>query len=191
MKALRTLLIIVIIGFIVLSCEKDEPFYQVNTFGPYRVTKTFFSLLIGPKSKVINISSESVKLPTLFQPYPVSKIAMEALMRSIGQELSLKEVQLTFIRPGAIKTALLEHLHTLERAPKESLFKKEYDQFIEKAPKREGNPIEPSVAASKIYKISQKSRLKYVYRINNNTLLRIASVLPAGIVNCMMKRMVQ
>lgn len=173
------------------SEEEIQKIYQVNTFGPYRVTKIFFSLLIGPKSKVINISSESVKLPTLFQPYPASKIAMEVLMRSVGQELFLKEVQTTFIRPGAIKTALLEHLHILERAPKESLFKKEYDQFIEKAPKREGNPVEPSVAASKIYKISQKKRLKYVYRINNDPLLRFASVLPAGMVNRMMKRMVQ
>ena len=32
MKAVRTFLFIVIIGIIVLSCEKDEPFYQVNAF---------------------------------------------------------------------------------------------------------------------------------------------------------------
>jgi len=171
--------------------EDIQETYQINTFGPYRVTQSFFPLLIEGKSKVINISSESVKLPTLFQPYPASKVAMEALMRSLGQELLLKGIQTTFIRPGAIKTALLDHLHNLDKASEESKFKREYDQFIEKAPKREGNPIHPSKVAAKVYKISLKKRLKYVYRINNNPLLRIASLLPNGVVNRMIVRMVR
>lgn len=32
MKAVRTFLFIILLGILVLSCEKDDPFYQVNAF---------------------------------------------------------------------------------------------------------------------------------------------------------------
>jgi NAD(P)-dependent dehydrogenase (short-subunit alcohol dehydrogenase family) len=161
---------------------------QINTFGPYRITKEFFPLLLEARGKVINLSSESVKFPTLFQPYPASKIAMEGLMKSVGQELFLKGIQTTFIRPGAIKTRMLEELHSLKKEKANSMFKEEFDQFIVKAPKREGRPKEPEYIAHRIYRISQKKKLKHIYRINNNPLLDLASVLPSGLVNRMMKK---
>jgi len=138
------------------SENRIQKIFQANTFGPYRVTRAFFPLLIEAKGKVINISSESVKFPTLFQPYPASKIAMEALMRSVGQELYLKGVQTTFIRPGAIDTRMHEILHSLEKEKEHSRFKIEYDNFIKKGPKREGGPADPVKVAQKIYRIAIK-----------------------------------
>jgi NAD(P)-dependent dehydrogenase (short-subunit alcohol dehydrogenase family) len=173
------------------SEKQIQQIYQINTFGPYKVTKKFFPLLIKARGKVINISSESVKLPTLFQPYPASKIAMEGLMKSVGQELFLKGIQTTFIRPGAIKTRMLKELHSLKKEEANSMFKEEFDQFVVKAPKKEGQPKEPEYIAHRIYRISQKKKLKHIYRINNNPLLDLAFVLPAGLVNRMMKKLLQ
>jgi hypothetical protein len=40
---------------------------------------------------MINISSESYKIPGVFQPYSVSKLSMEAAHRSIRQDLIIKK----------------------------------------------------------------------------------------------------
>jgi NAD(P)-dependent dehydrogenase (short-subunit alcohol dehydrogenase family) len=171
--------------------ERIQRSFQINTFGPYRVTKTFFPLLLKAKGRVINISSEVVKLPTFFQPYPASKAAMEALMKSIGQELYLKGIQSTFIRPGAIKTRLLDQLHSIQKEKNHSLFEKEFNSFIVEAPKREGNPVSAEKVALKIWRIAGKRRLKPVYRINNNPLLHLIPLLPYRLVVNRMKKMVQ
>lgn len=174
-----------------VSEEKIQKSFRINTFGPFRVTRMFSPLIIKAKGKVINISSESAKAPTLFQSYAATKIAMEGLMKSVGQELYLKGVQTTFIRPGVIKTAMNEVLHSLKKGNEDSRFKKEWDVFIEKAPKLEGRPIPVEKVAQRIFRIAGKRRLKIIYRINNNPLLDIARLLPYKVVIRRMKRMLQ
>jgi len=60
----------------------------INALGPCLVVSTFLPMLIRDKARVINISSESVRLPALFQPYQITKIALEAIRPPSGRKWS-------------------------------------------------------------------------------------------------------
>ena len=57
------------------SKESLEKMFAINTFGAVNVVRTFLSHLIESKGRVINISSESVRLPAAFHPYACSRAA--------------------------------------------------------------------------------------------------------------------
>ena len=77
---------------------------NINTMGSLRVVHHFLPLLLKAKGKIITISSESVRIPGAFQPYQVSKIALEGIHKTLRQELLIKGVRMIIIRPGAINT---------------------------------------------------------------------------------------
>jgi NAD(P)-dependent dehydrogenase (short-subunit alcohol dehydrogenase family) len=88
--------------------ERLKKIFDVNVFGLPDLTKYFLPLLINSSGRLIVISSESYKVPSPFQPYAVSKQALESLYKAIKIELSVKGVRSILIRPGAIKTRILD-----------------------------------------------------------------------------------
>ncbi|MBU2649468.1 MAG: SDR family NAD(P)-dependent oxidoreductase [Bacteroidetes bacterium] len=158
-----------------------QKIFEVNTFGAVQVIRTFLPILVERHGRVINISSDSVRIPWLFQPYQSSKIALEALSRAMRQELRLRKVKLIIIRPGAMQTPLLNWMDKSPELPSGSFFHKEFKAFYEKACKSVGKTIPPEKAASVIYRAATTPHPKRYYRINNNPLLRMASWLPEKI----------
>lgn len=152
--------------------------YSVNTFGPIRVIRQFVPLLLPAKGRIVSISSESVKFPSLFQPYQATKIAMEAIHRTISQELYLKGIRMALIRPGAVRTRMTEHVENLQNPVTSSLFEKEYALFAAMAPRFRGKLLSPETIACKIYSRVTRRRLKSVYRIHNNPVLTLLSLIP-------------
>jgi len=71
--------------------------FDVNIYGPYRITKTFAPLLIQSKGRVINMSSIS---GVLSGPYSMSKHAMEAYSDSLAMEMARVGVKVVAIEPG-------------------------------------------------------------------------------------------
>ncbi len=82
--------------------EQDLDFlFNVNIYGPYRITKAFFPLLMESKGRVVNISSISGVLSgPLLGPYSMSKHAFEAYNDSLAHELKQFDISVSAIEPG-------------------------------------------------------------------------------------------
>jgi NAD(P)-dependent dehydrogenase (short-subunit alcohol dehydrogenase family) len=152
--------------------------YSINCFGLQRVIRRFIPLLMPAKGRIITISSESVTFPSLFQPYQASKIAMEALHRTIAQELYLKGIRMALIRPGAIRTRMTTQVEHLLNPVDDSIYQKEFNRFAALAPRFRGRLLPPEKVAARIYRKVTRRNLRPVYRINNNPLLTLLSLLP-------------
>ena len=158
--------------------EVLEKIFAINTFGPVNMVRIFLPHLIVNKGRVVQISSESVRLPAAFHPYAASKIAQEALSVSLRNELALNDIMLSIIRPGAINTPFLDDLNTMKERIGESIYKDYLLNFATRAPQEIHNICEPADVATVVTKALTKSKPKLYYRVNNNPKLRIAQMLP-------------
>lgn len=158
--------------------EKALKVLQVNAMGAVRMIRAFLPDLIKNRGRVVQISSESVKFPGAFQPYQVSKIALEAYSRSVRQELGMKGVSLVIIRPGAIDTKLSRDLGNYQNPVPDSIFRDEFTRFVSMAGRFSGRYAPPERIARLVIKVSLMKRPRYLYRINNNPLLTMMSLLP-------------
>lgn len=170
--------------------EVLESIYAINTFGPVNMVRAFLPHLIASKGRVVNISSESIRLPAAFHPYANTKIALEALSVSMRNELSLYGAKLILVRPGAINTAFLDDLRQLKERIGESIYAEYLHNFATKAPKQIGRIVEPEKVAAVIVKALQQARPKRYYHVNNNPLLRIAQRLPHRMKDYFMGKMI-
>ena len=85
--------------------------FDVNIYGPYRVTKAFAPLIIESKGRITTISSISGILSgTLFGPYSMSKHAMEAYGDSLAREMARFDVKVSLVEPGNYKSKIGETL---------------------------------------------------------------------------------
>jgi NAD(P)-dependent dehydrogenase (short-subunit alcohol dehydrogenase family) len=176
--------------------EMIKAVFEVNLFGGYRVNQTFLPILKKPGGRIIQISSESLNLNIPFMPYPISKMAVEGYAKTLRQELKFSGIEVVIIRPGAIRTSLLENVLNLKsavRLPARQVssppcgeagwqLSAQMGKFAEDAPKNIGKVLEPEEVAAFIYKVSQKSNPKAVYKINNSLQLKIAAFLPFSLV---------
>jgi NAD(P)-dependent dehydrogenase (short-subunit alcohol dehydrogenase family) len=156
---------------------------DVNFFGTAIMVQSFLKPLIKNHGRVIVVSSESYKIQALFQPYMISKATLEAYCRVARQELALKGVHLTVIRPGAIRTPLLNWMSSPLNPGEYPVFDQEFRNSREKSLKMIGRIIAPERVAEKIFLASTTSKPKRIYRINNNQLLTLVSLLPESIID--------
>jgi len=166
-----------------------EKIFAINTFGPVNIVRSFLSHLIETKGRVVNISSESVRLPAAFHPYANSKIAMEALSVSMRNELALYGVKLSMVRPGAINTPFLDDLNDLKARVGDGVYKDYLLNFATRAPKEIHRIVEAEKVAAVVIKALSKNNPKRYYRINNNPKLRLAQLLPHRLRDYFMKKM--
>jgi NAD(P)-dependent dehydrogenase (short-subunit alcohol dehydrogenase family) len=101
---------VAIAGPLMQSRDEDFDFvFDVNVYGPYRITKAFIPMIIEAKGRVINIGSIS---GTLSSPdlaaYSMSKHAIEAFTDSLAGELAPANVKVCVIEPGNYKTEIGE-----------------------------------------------------------------------------------
>lgn len=81
--------------------------FDVNVFGPYRVTKAFAPLLIASKGRVVNISSISGILSgPLLGAYSMSKHALEAYADALSAEMGRFGVRVSLVEPGNHRSAI-------------------------------------------------------------------------------------
>ncbi len=81
--------------------------FDVNVFGPYRITKAFAPLIIDAKGRVVNISSISGILSgPFFGPYSMSKHAIEAYGDALAAEMGALGVKVSLIEPGNYRSEI-------------------------------------------------------------------------------------
>lgn len=159
----------------ITEAEDLNQIFSLNALAPFQVIRTFLNDLISNKGRVIQISSENVKMSGLFQPYPSSKIALESLSTAARQELALMDVELIIIRPGAINTRLLEW-----QTPVTSVYGPFLDKFMKQAKDKMRTIVAPEKVAALVMKSATASNPKRMYSINHNPWLGLFSRLPYG-----------
>jgi len=152
--------------------------FEVNFFGLANTVKYFFPLLAKSRGRLVTISSESYKIPAPFQPYAVSKQALEKLHFGIKQELMLKGISSVLIRPGAIQTHIMDETVNFKPTNPESLFRNEFKKFTESVPKYIGKIKHPDEVAKLVFKAATAKNPKRVYKINHNPWVTLLSALP-------------
>jgi len=160
---------------------------KVNTYGPVLTVSVFLDDLIETKGRVIQISSDSVRLPTLFHPYPNSKIALEAFSTSMRQELNLLDVDLIMIRPGAINTELINEVKSADPL-ENSRYKRYYQNFLKLAKKDVGKMVEPEQVAQLIRKAILAQNPRRIYSINKNRKISLLSYFPQFMIDYFVKK---
>jgi len=89
--------------------EELEWTFDVNVYGPYRVTQAFAPLLLESGGRVVNISSISGILSSgLLGHYSMSKHAIEAYTDALASELVPLGVQVSAIEPGNFNSGIGE-----------------------------------------------------------------------------------
>jgi NAD(P)-dependent dehydrogenase (short-subunit alcohol dehydrogenase family) len=161
----------------------------VNLLGTASLVQCFLKPLIRNKGRVIVVSSESYRIQAMFQPYMISKAALEAFCRTARQELALKGVKLVVMRPGAIRTPLLNWMSAPVDPGKYPVFDQELKISWKMSIKMVGTITSPEKVAGKILRASTVSVPKRIYRINNSPVLTLFSFLPAGIIDRLIIRM--
>lgn len=166
--------------------EMDEKrfvrIFDINVFGVYRINKVFKPLLFTG-SRIVITSSELGPLdPLPFTGiYGITKTALEKYAFSLRQETNLLGIPVSVIRPGAVKTGLLNVSNVaLDRFTKNtklySCNAKRFQSIVDSVESRH-------VPAEKIAELAldalESKKPKYVYNINRNPMLRLLDVLPA------------
>ena len=178
-------------SLIEISEEDFIKIFNVNVFGIYRLNKTFVPLL-KEKGKVIMVSSELAPLdPLPFTGlYGITKSTVEKYAFSLRMELQLLNKQVVVIRPGAIETPMINYTdekikNFTENTRNYSWNAKRFNEII--------NSIKSKyIPAEKIgkltFKILNKKKPKYVYKINRNPLLLLMHILPKRMQTWAIKR---
>ncbi len=96
-----------------IEVEEDELVFQfdVNVYGPYRITRAFAPLIMEAKGRITTIGSISGILSgPLFGPYSMSKHAIEAYTDSLAREMADFDVKVSVIEPGNYKSDIFKNL---------------------------------------------------------------------------------
>ena len=141
-----------------------------------------FLPLLNKNSRVVITSSELAPLdPLPFTGlYGITKSTIEKYAYSLRMELNLLGIKVSVIRPGAVKTNLLDVSTTsLDKFVNNTkIYKDNSLKFKHIVESVEAKNIEPIKIGKIAYKILKSKKPKYIYNINRNKLLRLLNVLP-------------
>lgn len=99
---------VAVVGPLIELREEDLAFqFDVNVFGPYRVTKAFAPLLIESQGRVLTTGSISGTLTwPMGGPYTMSKHAVEAFSETLAMELEPFGVSSSVVDPGNYRSEI-------------------------------------------------------------------------------------
>jgi NAD(P)-dependent dehydrogenase (short-subunit alcohol dehydrogenase family)/uncharacterized lipoprotein YbaY len=141
--------------------ERDLTYvFDVNVYGPWRVTKAFAPLLAESKGRVVNISSIAGFAATpLLGPYAMSKHALEAYSDALRAEMAVLGVTVVAIEPGRFATNIAstatkrmdEQGKSLENSPYAELTRQTLERFssaqVKEGPERVARAIEEALSS--------------------------------------------
>ena len=155
--------------------EADEDdlkwLFDVNVFGPFRVTKAFAPLILESKGRISTTGSIAGILSGMFYgPYSMSKHAMEAFADALAVELEPFGVNVSIIEPGAFESRIwgkvgAEMEKDLEKY-KGSRYEKEFRERLDS--RINDTRKEPDAVAEAFYRAMSDSNPKRRYMVVPN-----------------------
>ena len=145
-----------VVGGLIEVAEEDLQFqFDVNVFGPYRVTKAFAPLILESRGRITTIGSLSgILTRPIYGPYSMSKHAMEAYTDALAPELAQFGVAVSIIDPGGYRSAIrknsLERMNQRQISSEGSRFETEMQGAIDRFSASEENMKEPDEVADAV-----------------------------------------
>ena len=112
--------------------ESDINFiFDVNVYGPYRLSKAFAPLIIASKGRIVNIGSiAGFQTGPFYGPYSMTKHALEAFTDALKIEMSKFDVKVSIIDPGGFNSNIGKNIYNRLKAKgmnfENSLYKEEW-----------------------------------------------------------------
>lgn len=173
-----------------ISESAFQKILNINFAGVYRINKTFLPLL-SPGSRIIITSSELAPLdPLPFTGiYAITKTALEKYAYSLRMELQLLGIGVSVIRPGAIRTNLLnDSTDALERfCETTAYYSCNAARFRKIVQSIEAKNVPPEHVSEIALRAATVKHPRYVYKINRNPLLLLMNLLPQKLQNKIIK----
>jgi NAD(P)-dependent dehydrogenase (short-subunit alcohol dehydrogenase family) len=153
-----------------IEVEEDQLdfLFNVNIYGPYRITKAFAPLLIESQGRVVNISSISGILSgALLGPYSMSKHALEAYNDALAKEMAGMGVKVAAVEPGnydsKIGESAVKQAQDKGLSFEGSLFEKEMAVGLQRVSSRDGMADPMDVAkAVQLALASENPKARYM-----------------------------
>ena len=139
--------------------------FDVNVYGPYRITKAFAPLLMESKGRMTTIGSISGILSGRFAgPYSMSKHAVEAYTDSLAGELAPFGVHVSVIEPGNYQSDIgknvLRRMEERGFSPEGSLYEEELEQLMGWADRIEKDKDPEEVAEAAVHALFAEKPLR-------------------------------
>ncbi len=181
-----------IIGYFPVSemdPERIIDHFQVNSFGPLRVTHACLDLLQQSHGTVINISSESYRLRNPFQIYQTTKLTLEGISDVLRRELANLDIHVATVRPGAIQTDLFNAMDTIDNPVHNSRLGSVFDAFKRSLEKNKPKRVStPDAVAALVFRAATDPARRPHYEINNMFALKVANLMPSKWVDGVMRK---
>ncbi len=156
--------------------------FDINVLGVYRINKVFLPLL-RKNSRIIITTSEVAPLrPLPFNGiYSITKSTLERYAYSLRMEANLLGIHVAIVRPGAVKTPLLnDSMSELDVFCQNTELYKENSKYFKRIVESvEAKSVTPEKLAKVVLKPIQRKKPRYVYKINANFLLKLFNILPS------------
>ncbi len=137
--------------------EEDLTFvFDVNVYGPFRMTKAFSKLLIAAKGRVVTTGSISGILSgPLLGAYSMSKHAVEAYTDALAAEMARVGVKVSVIEPGNYQSDMGKNVvRRMEERGKKiegSMFEKELRALLNSTTAESSDPKPDDVAQAALH----------------------------------------
>ncbi len=129
--------------------EELREIFEVNVFGPVRMSRVFLPLLTAARGRIVNIGSQGGSIAMgNYGPYTMTKHALEAFTIALDDEVGPHGVRVSIVQPGGIVSAIGDNgmagtLSRLRRA--QPPFEQEARSFLA-AFESPGSAMSPSAA---------------------------------------------
>lgn len=147
---------------------------EVNVIGLLAITKAFIPLLKKVKGRIINIGSTSgyLAFPGT-SAYSGSKFAVKAITDSLRRELSIFDISVCLVSPGAVESEIWEKSKSYKEKIKSSVSQDlldEYSVFIKHGEKLVENikPIPAIEVAKSVYDAINSKKPKIYYNVGKD-----------------------
>ncbi len=166
--------------------------FDTNVFGLMNVVREILPHFREQKSGVIvNVSSMGGRVTfPLYSLYHATKWAVEGFSESLHFEVQQFNIRIKLIEPGPIKTDFYDRSMDVMSKPE----LKAYDQFVSRAMNEMQNAGArapgPEMVAKVIYGAATDNSSKLRYPVNSEAILALRKLLPDGVFNSIVKKIV-
>lgn len=177
-----------------LSEEDFKRALDVNLLGAHRVNKAFLPYM-KPGRRIFIVTSELAATDALpfTGLYAVCKHALDSYADSLRFELSLLDIEVITVRPGAFATSLTDEAEKeLERlCASTALFTDSAARFRKIVNSQTGSAKNPAILAEVMARAAEAGHPKAVYTVNASIALKLLSALPKRIQVAIIKRILK